>query len=141
MRGTEQAEPAFLRATMRALVREDRAALVWLGAERGDESGPRPGNAVRPHVILREEPVDGLRLPGEHALLAPGGEVTSGLRLVVGEGQVDDVVGAAGEQVGALVGADDVVGRSDEGVERPGLRFVVAERPKRRDRRHHLRLP
>src|SRR5207302_1093873 len=63
-RGTEEAEPALLRAAMRALVRKDGAALVRLGSQRGDESGPRPGNAVRPHVILRETPAVGLCLPG-----------------------------------------------------------------------------
>src|SRR3984893_18796547 len=80
--GTEQPEPALLRAPMRTLVREDDAALVRLGPERGDEPRPRAWNAVRADIVLGEEPVAGLRIAGEDALLAPPRHVSGGLLLV-----------------------------------------------------------
>jgi len=134
--GAEQPEPALLRARMRALVREDDSALVGLGTKRGDQPRPRAVDAVRADVILGEEPVAGLRVAREHALVAPSGHITAGLLLVVGKGQVDDVVRAAREVVLALRGRDHVIGRRHEPLQRACLRLVVALGAKRLDFGH-----
>ena len=125
-RGAKQPEPALFRPAMRALVRENDPVLVGLRPERGDEPRPRASNAVRADVVLREEPVAGLRVPREHALLAPVLHVPAGLLLVVGKRQMDDVVGAARQVLLALLGREDVVRRRDQPLQRAGLRLVVA---------------
>jgi len=115
---------------MRALVREDHAVLVRLGAERGDEALARACDAVGPDVLLREPPVRRLRLLDEHPVLAPAREVAGGLLLRVGQRQPHDVVRAALLVLLALLVGDDVVRRRDEPGERPGDRLVEAERAK-----------
>src|SRR6266566_3806968 len=134
--GAEQPKPALLGATMRSLVREHGARLVRLRSERGDEAGPRPGNTVRADIVLGEEPVAGLRLPREHALLAPGDHVTACLLLVVRERQMDDVVRTAREVRLPLLGRDHVVRRRHEPLQRARLRFVVALGAERLDHGH-----
>ena len=96
-RRAEEAQAALLRAGVRALVREDDAALVRLGAKRGDEALAPARDSVRADVVLREPPVGRLGVLDEHAVGPPGGEVAGGLLLRVGQRQVDDVVRAAGE--------------------------------------------
>src|SRR5205823_11279085 len=53
-----------------------------------------------------------------------------------GEGQVDDVVRVEGEVLRVLGRGDDVVGRSDERLQRTRLCLVVAHRRERTDVRH-----
>src|SRR5205823_7948168 len=102
----------------------------------GYEALARARDAVRADVLLREPPVRRLRVLGERAGLAPGGEVAGGLLLGVGKREVDDVVRAAREVVGALAVGDHVVRRRDERGERACDRLVVAERREGPDRRH-----
>ena len=110
--------------------------LVRLGAERRDEARPGPRHPVRPDIVLRQEPEAGLGVSGDDALTTPVGEIATRLLLVVRQGQVDDVVRAAGEVLRTLFGRDDVVGRRDEALERTGLPFVVALGAERLDLRH-----
>src|SRR5207248_1818892 len=114
----EQAQAALLRTAVGALVRQDDAAVVRLGTERGDQAGTRAGDAVGAGVVLRQEPVARLTVAREYAVLPPVDEVAAGLLLIVGQGQVDDVVRAPGEVALALLRRDDVVGRCHESLER-----------------------
>src|SRR5712691_44738 len=134
--GAEQPEPALLRTAMRALMWEDDSVLVGLGPERSDQPRPRAVDAVRADVVLREEPVAGLRIAREHALVAPGGQVTAGLLLVVWKRQVDDVVEAARQVLLALLGRDHVVRWRHEPLQRACLRLVVALGAERLDHGH-----
>src|SRR5262249_40990982 len=101
-RRTQEPQPPFLRTGVRALVRQDDAALVRLGAERGNEALAGARDAVRPDVALLEPPVGGLVVLDQHALLSPGREVAGRLLLGVRQGQTYDVVRIAGEVLGAL---------------------------------------
>src|SRR5436190_255837 len=109
---------------------ENRARLVRLNLQRGDE--PRAGarDAVRADVVLRERPERGF-LRDEDRLLTPLAEEAAGLLLGLGERQVNDVVRAAGEVARPLLGPDHVVRRRDELCERTGALRVVAEGAKR----------
>src|SRR5437868_4782181 len=132
-RRAQEAQPALLRPGMRALVRQDHAALVRLRMQRGDEPLAAARDAVGAYVVLREPPVRRLRVADEHTLLLPGGKIAGRLLLRVGERQVDDVVRAAGEIARALLLGDDVVRRRDDGLE---IGHVVAESPKGANARH-----
>ena len=79
----QQPQPAFLRAAVRAFVRQNDAPLVRLGAQRGDESGARALDAVGADVMLCQEPVSRFPVSGEYPGLAPGRDVPRGVRLVV----------------------------------------------------------
>ena len=116
---------------MRALVRQDDAVLVRLEPERRHKPLAAPGDAVRPHVLLRKPPARWLGIAGEHALLLPLRETRGRLLLGVGQRQVDDVVRASSAELFALRRADDVVGRRDERLERAADSRVVAERAER----------
>ena len=131
----QEAEPAFLRPAVRPLVRKDDAVLIGLGAQRDDQPAARAPDAVGADVVLLERP-QRLVVVDEDAVLAPGAEVARRLLLRVGEREVHDVVRAPLEVLDALLGADDVVRRSDQRRERAGLRLLVADCPERLDLRH-----
>ena len=100
----EQAQAAFLRAAVGALVREDDPVLVRLRSERGHQALARAGDAVGADVVLREPPVARLRLVREHAVAAPLTPEPARAGLVLGERQVDDVVGVFRREPLALLG-------------------------------------
>ena len=132
----EEPQPPLLRAAVRAFVRQHDAVLVGLGSKRGDEAGAVTGDAVGTDVVLREEPVGRLLVACEHSAPAPVHDRSAGLFLGVRQGQVDDVVRAAGEELRALLGRDHVVRRSHELLERAGALLVVTLRPERLDHGH-----
>ena len=125
--GADEPQPALPRLAMRALVRQDDAALVGLDLERRDDPAPRPRDAVRADVVLLERP-ERRRLLSQHALLAPGREVARCLLFRVGQREVDDVVRALLEVRLPLVLGQHVVRGRDERLERPGALLVVAQR-------------
>src|SRR5262249_9382650 len=102
-RCAEQAQTAFLRAGVRALVRGDDAVLVWLETERGDDPFARPVDAVGAGVRLLEPPVRGLGVLDEGAVRAPVLERGRGLVVGVRQREPDDVVRIARAVLGALL--------------------------------------
>ena len=135
LRRVQEAQPSLLRSAMRPLVRQHGSVLVRLDAERGDDARARARDAVGADVVLRQRP-EGRLLGREDAVLAPRAQVAAGLLLGVGQRQVDDVVRASREVLLALLGADHVVRRRDEALERAGPVGVVAKRAKRLDLGH-----
>src|SRR4051794_26903239 len=130
-RGAKQPQPALLRPRVRALVGQDDAVLVRFEPERRNEALAAPGDAVRPHVLLRKPPARRLGVASEHTVLLPLRKARGRLLLGVGQRQVDDVVRASSAELFALRRADDVVGRRDERLERTADSRVVAERAER----------
>ena len=134
---TEQAQTAFLRDAVCALVGQDDPRLVRLGPQRGHEPLARTRDLVRADVVLRQPP-DALGLVLEHSVGAPLAPEPARFGLVVGQRQMDDVVRARGAEALALLGRDHVVRRGDEALERPG-RLGVANGAKRLDLGHRGR--
>ena len=134
---TEQAQTAFLRDAVCALVGQDDPRLVRLGPQRGHKPLARTGDLVRADVVLRQPP-DALGLVLEHSVGAPLAPEPARFGLVVGQRQMDDVVRARGAEALALLGRDHVVRRGDEALERPG-RLDVANGAKRLDLGHRGR--
>ena len=138
-RRLEQPQAALLRAGVRALVRQDHAVLVRLDAERGDEALARARDAVGADVLLREPPVRRLLAPRrarpsrasppDRRPPAPPSPAASGGRRCAGCG--------AGTPCAPPAEMTSYGGATRSG-ERPGDRFVVAERAKGADRRHRL---
>ncbi len=93
--GAQEPQTALLRAGVRALVRKDRAGLVGLDPQRGDEPAALPRDAVGTDVVLRDRPHGGRVLGQENALVEPCAEEPPGLVLGVVQRQVHDVVGVA----------------------------------------------
>src|SRR5207302_9835930 len=127
----EQAHPAFLWTGVRPLVRPDHAGRVRLDPDPPDEPAARPRDAVRADIVLLEPPQCRLVIADEDALREPLAPQAGGALLVVRKGQMDDVVLALGEVAGALLGAEHVVRRSDEPLDRAGLLLVVTHRLER----------
>src|SRR5690348_14397208 len=115
---------------MRALVRQHLACVVRRHRDGGGESLARPRDAVGADVILRDPP-GRLGLLCQNALRAPAGQSACRTLRRVGQGQVNDVVGAARQVVEPGLVRDDVIGRRDQGRKRAGDGGVVPERPER----------
>src|SRR5439155_1219187 len=100
---TEQAQTAFLRAAVCALVGQDDPRLVRLGPQRGHEPLARTRDLLRADVVLRQPP-DALGLVLEHSVGAPLAPEPARFGLVVGQRQMDYVVRARGAEALALLG-------------------------------------
>ena len=112
--GLQQPLSSLLRARVGPLVRQDDSVLVRL-----DLPGPRQGRAgcarpVRPDVPLLERPEGRPLVPHEDAVGQPLAPQPRGVRLVVGQRQVDDVERASSTELLALRLVDHVVGRCHE---------------------------
>src|SRR5207244_5533512 len=110
----QQPEAFLLRARVCALVWQDDSGRIGLGAQSTDEPRTRPRDAVRPDVVLLEPPAGGLLVAREDAFGLPRSPETGGALLVLGERQMDDVVGALGQITRALLRPQHVVGRRDQ---------------------------
>ncbi len=128
--GLEQPLPPLPDLRMRVLVRQHAAGLVRLRGERDDDATPVAPDAVRPDVVLHEQPRRGHVLALEDPARQPLPVQAPRLVLRLGEGQVEDVVRAQREESLALVGSDRVVGRRHEVRDRAG-RAGVADGAKR----------
>ncbi len=123
-------------------MRADAPGAVLLDAHACEEALARALAAVGRDVVLHERVDRRLLVVGERAVLLPLGDELRGVRVgvasvgVLGEVDADDVVGRALLQRLALLWVDDVVGRSDDGIEPAGDVEVVAEGEERVDVRH-----
>ena len=142
-RGAGQPQPVLLRPGVGALVRADTAGPIVLDAHAREDTAAREGGAVGAGVVLRERPQGRLDVAHEDLFRLPPGEqrrrmgvlveVAVGLRQV----DLDDVVGRAGRQGGALLRVDHVVRRRHDGLRgrrhgraSSGLRGGAGRRPR-----------
>ena len=129
-RGAREPQPVLLRARVRALVRPDAAGPVVLDLHAREEAVARAAAAVRPGVVLRERPQRGRVVAHEDPVRAPALEHVGGVGVRVvalREVDLDDVVGRARDERGALVGVDHVVGRRDDRLQPADAVAVVVE--------------
>ena len=135
----EEGQPVLACLRMRQLVPEHVALGVRRRLDRAGDALARAHLPVGPDELLPQPPERRLLL-AQDAALPPGRQLGRGRLRRVRPRQVDDVpVARVPERVEQVV-VDDVVGRRDQVVEGPGDRLVVAERAKRRDPGHGLRL-
>src|SRR6185312_15553459 len=127
----EQAQPAFLRPCVCALVRQNNPVVVRLEPKRRDKPFAAASDAVGADVVLRKPPAGGIGIAGENAALAPVREAGGRLLLGVGQRQVDDVERASSAELFSLLRPDDVVRGRDDRLERTADSRVVAERAER----------
>ncbi len=142
MRRAREPQAVLTRARMRALVRPDPAGTVVLDAHAREQPVARAAAPVGPGVVLLERPQGGLAVLDDDSLLAPLPQQRGRVRVrvaaagILREVDLDDVVRGAGDQLGALGGVDDVVGRRGDGGQAPCALEVVVEGVQRRDVGH-----
>ena len=105
MRGAGEPQPVLLRAGVRALVRPDAAGAVVLDRHAREEPVAGAAPAVGAGVVRASAHSAGLVVAGEDPVSLPLLEHLGGVGVGVvalREVDLDDVVGRAGEQLGAL---------------------------------------
>ena len=111
--GTKQAQTTLDGLRMRALVGDHHATLVGLGTQGGDDSLTPPWRPVPTREALLPDPDGRLLVAYENTGGEPIAVHLPRLVLVLGQGEMGDVVGVAAQQNLALVRRDDVIRRSD----------------------------
>ena len=116
----------------RPLVRQDDALARRVEADARDEAAPGAADPVRTDELLLEPPDGGTLVPRRARLRSCQAAIAlGGQRGLVRPDQPNDVVRARGDVALELDRRDDVVGRRDQRVERPGRPHVVAQGAKR----------
>src|SRR4051794_5194601 len=137
-----QAQAILLGTRLRALVRADAAGAVVGDAHPRKEAMPGPPASVGGRVVLRERPDRGFAIGHQDAVEGPRLErlrgVFVGVAATRGFGKVDlnHVERGSLQELGALLGVDDVVGRRRHVGERRDRHQVVVKRAERLDLGH-----
>ena len=140
--GPGEPQAILLRAGLGSLVGADQAGAVLGHPHPGEEPVARTTVAIGALVVLCQRPDRGLPVGREHALHGPGLERLGGVLVGVAAGRrlrqvdLDDVQRRAGEQLGPLLGIDDVIGRGGDVRQRGDRAQLVMQRFQWPDLRH-----